>query len=168
MPSSIFELVALNRLSTLEGITTNAGYEISPLVRRYGTDKSPPARNVDDTGVPYTIELVLQQAETESIEPLTYGKEDHYMHFQIVGLIQQSEATTDQTDTIINQIVASVIKALMADAQCGVFPGGSNPLAINTLIGIHTPLSKAEGGVEGVLIPFKVHVRTAQFDPYNQ
>jgi hypothetical protein len=166
--ASIFELVAQNIVTTLQTITIANGYEISPLVRRYGTDKKPASKTNSTAGVSYTVEIEVHQGNIENVPETVSGKSYYTMNFMLLGFIIQPQNTTTPTDQIINQIYAAVTKALMADAQRGVFINTTNPLAVDTQVGDAVIFGKGTADYEGVAVPVTVDVRTNQFDPYNQ
>jgi len=173
MADSVFELVAKNVLVSLQNITTANGYEIAPLVRRGGTDKDPDVKGVAQDpftdAQTYTVDIEIQQLKYRQDMPQTYGKRTWHMPFMLICTIMQSQKSAVQTDAICNQIVASVVKALMTDAQRGLYPATSNPLAIDTTLdGDIDMLVKVDGSCEGLLIPFSVQVRHAENDPYSQ
>ena len=165
---SIGELIAQNVLGSLNNIRRANGYEIDCLARRANKAGMPLSPANDANGATYENEIIIEQGQLKVTQPTEYNKMNLRQMYGLYcyAYIGDTEADRTPIDQRLNQLQASVIKALYADAQRGTHPDTSNPLAIDTEVMDSQPFTD-DAGLEGVFIPLEVHYRISQTDPYS-
>lgn len=139
----------------------------TPLVRRYGQAKTPTSKTLDrENSRAFIVEIEVMQSRTGTAQPKLGGKQDFFMHFEVYGYLMNPENSGVASDTILNDVYAGIVTALMLNPQ-RIPDGSAQPLAIDTVVGDMDIFQSSQGDFEGVKIPVTVRVRTKQFDPYH-
>jgi hypothetical protein len=157
MSTPIIETIAANIKTTIDAITTDAGYNQTLIGHR-------PRRvdfidqNLDDKDV-----LIVQTDMESSDEERPITSAQWRQHFDIVAYIVDPDTSTETIDTRINQVAADIMKALMVDPNRG-FTDGS---VVDTTIHKAAMLVDESGVTTGVVLDISVLYRTKFNDPYT-
>lgn len=157
MSTPIIEDIAANLKTTLDGITTAAGYNQTLVGHR--------PRRIDF--IDQTLEdkdvLIVQTACEESDEEKAIQTLQFRQHFDLVAFVVDSDSETDPIDTRINQVWSDIVKALMVDPYRGKTDGS----VIDTKIHSATMIQDESGVTSGVVLDISVLYRTSITDPYT-
>jgi len=150
MADSIREKIMLNVKSTLEGITTLAGYQVQ--VQKVVKDWALTNLNIDT----YPTIIIIPDAEPKKQSPV-----EHYTCNLNLALECYVNAQSDISSQV-NILLADVEKALMADHTRGGF-------AIDTtLTGNNAFYSVVDTPRAGVIITIRIDYQHKYNSPYSQ
>ena len=148
MATSIREQIVDNVVSTLEGITTDNGYDVT--IRRVERTLMLPTGQVS-----YPIAFVIEESEEKTISPQGFNTSALRVRIAVATRVHGEEAQE------MNSLLASIEKALLVDAQ-------RSALAIDTkVVGnvLNYPVSDSPWWASDVLVD--ITYRHAYGDPYS-
>jgi hypothetical protein len=150
MSDSIRESILLNLKTTLEGITTVAGYNYTILsVQRWQS------RGNNYASVPCIVINSGAEDKEPGPDPQTTCK---FIVF-IEATHRQDDDSTENSDTIISKLLADIEKAVMADYTRGGY-------AEDTKILGNVPFETVEGQPAfGIIVNVEIHYRHKNTDP---
>lgn len=154
MADSIIEQIALNVVTTLQGITIANNYtrDVSQVVR--------PHPGVGDAR--QDMQIIVAQGNPSVIEDRPQQHKQWRQPFAAICCVQELKASTTSIESRQNSIRADVEKILMVDFHRG-------GLAINTVITDPLYADTDAGANEGIVaVNFDVIYRTLLQDPYSQ
>jgi hypothetical protein len=150
----VLEQIAVNILTTLNGITVAAGYnQTLSAIRSRRSDYAdvPPGNNT----------VLLRQDDTpEEADSQRLGACDINQLFFCIANVLDSDSETAAIDTRRNQVYADMKKALMLDYTRGGY-------AHNTRVLPQINIQDPEGGVTGVVAPVMINYSTQENNPYT-
>ncbi len=150
-PYPASEMISLNVLATLGGVSTAAGYKVSLKVERAMRPPQTPER----------LLAVIYEGDDQPApdEEVPIGMAGWVRPYAVLIWAMGSEASAEPYDVLVNLARADVERALMQDHTRGGF-------ARNTTLG---PPSKIEDPNEpvGVIVTFDVLYTTLEADPYR-
>jgi hypothetical protein len=160
MPTAVPELIAIELKSRLEAITVANGYEI--------TAQAVYRVNRDATGwTPRDKTLVISQQGAERDEEADHEGNPpaigFVLPFLITGFVRQSDRATAPDQSRVNQMEASIRKAITSEANWHTFDGN----AYNAQLGGASNISEDEGRFAGVAVELQVFYRVSETDPYT-
>jgi hypothetical protein len=157
MSTPIIEDIAANVLTTLNGVTTAAGYNQTLTVYR--------PRRVDFSDItPGDLVGVVYQIESEEFnENKAQTSSQWRQKFRAEIQVISSDTATETIDTRCNQVAADIMKALMVDAYRGKADGS----VIDTMIDGSSFIHEDGGESSGVIVDFSVIYRTKITSPYQ-
>ncbi len=153
MSVPIIENIAANLLTTINGVTTGAGFNQTIVVKR--------ASRVDyDTETLNDLGGLLYQVTREKLEgPFTLNTWRQTFNVTVVALNDDGSVVT--IDTRLNQIAEDITKAIRVD----VTRGGN---AYQTDIGESAFAVADDGSVSAVVLEIIIDYRVLKSDPYTK
>ena len=154
MTVPIIENIAANLLTTINGVTTDNGYNQTIVVKRASRVDYDSEAAADD------LEGVIYQGKRDRLtsEMNSYT----WRHpFAIIVYALNDDGSAVTIDTRLNQICADMEKALRVD----ITRGGN---AYQTDIGEPETLVADDGSVSAVILPITVDYRVLKSDPYTK
>jgi hypothetical protein len=139
MQLSVLERIASNVASTLAGMTTAGGYNLT--ITR--------AKRVNQ---PAHLQGYIYQLSENPIEDAQIGTDEQKQPFAVVVFVIPAEDDDTPVDTYNNDIAATIKTALMSDFSRG-------GLAINTEITQTLYFPPVAGEFSGITLMFNVHYR---------
>ncbi len=154
MSLPVIEKIAANVLTTVNGVTTDNGYNQTIVVKRAGRVDYDSEAAADD------LEGLIYQGKRERIEgPFTLYS--WRQPFAIIAFALNDDGSSVTIDTRLNQICADMEKALRLD----ITRGGN---AYETDIGEPEFLEAEDGSMSAVRLPITVDYRVLKSDPYTK
>lgn len=160
MPTPIPELIAAEIVSRLEEITTANGYAFTiPFVRRVNRD----GRNwtPQDNAI-----AVMQSGDEQRLPdmdcPGNPPANAYQQTWEIRGYVRQSESTFTAEDTQLNQMTASIRKAIAENSGNWVTMGGNS---FNAMFGSSRIEKSAEHTV--AVVELDTMYRISELDPFT-
>ena len=160
MPTAVPELIALELKSRLEAITIANGFEITAqAVYRVNRDAT--------AWTPRDKSIVITQQASERDEDADHEGNPpaigFILPFVVTGFVRQSDRATAPDQAKVNQIEASIRKAITSGANWHSFDGN----AYNAQLGGASNISEDEGRFAGVAVELQVFYRVSETDPYT-
>lgn len=150
MALPIVEQIAADLLTTLDGLSTEAGT----------LDAKRPTRHGGRDHTLGDLVTLIEQTRNERLEGMAGGWWCR-QHFDLAVYLRSSDDASTPIDTRCNQAAASLIVALMADKTRG-------GLATRTDWGGFYMFVTSDGAFSGVVVEITVDYRTNLDDPYTE
>lgn len=152
MNTPIVEFIAANIKTTIEGVTTTAGYNQTLTAIR--------PKRIDYKELPADLTVVIRQMSQEKPAQAVQTAE-WFQRFALMAVVIDSDTATTSIDTRLNQVSADIQKALLVDASRGGY-------AQDTMINSIQTWYDQTGKTTGVAVEITVHYRVVWNDPYTQ
>jgi hypothetical protein len=152
MASTIIDLIAANIVTVLEGITVDAGYEVTigKAIRPGGT---PSTDN--------SLEAVVICRDVTVVEDDSAADYLYQVDWAVVVSVIESDTLETTTETTRLKAGFDVIKALNADVTRGGY-------SYDTIFQRMTPIVDEETNQAGIIVTFTTPFRSSRSDPYTQ
>lgn len=161
MTTAIPELIALELITRLEQITTANGYAFSvPSVQRINRDAT------NWTATAYSIVVVQGDDERnpDHDRPGNPPANAYAVKFQVIGFIRQSDRSTDADQALVNDMNASIRKAIAENSSTWhTFDGN----AYNADMGTGVNVLGDVGDYAASAVELTVWYRVNELDPYE-
>lgn len=152
MTTPIIEHIAANVATTIDGITTGAGYNQTLTARR------PPRNDFKDT--PPTNGLVLIKQSDTGREPDPTMSTAWKETFNLYAYVIESDSVTTSIDIKNNQVRSDIEKAILVDVTRGGYAHETEIADIAEFVD--------DEGFSGIAVIIEVKYRTVYGDPYTK
>lgn len=150
MSVPVSEIIAVNVLETVQGVTVESGYNYDLTAQRHMKSGDKRA---------HLNAILLQDDPREATDTKAYNTMEWWLPFHIGVYVIPLEGDATPIDTYCNAIAADVQKALMVDRY-----RGNN--ALDTQIRASRLITDDELKCDIIIINVEVNYRTAEVNPY--